>query len=156
MFVPFDEIDENSRVWIYQSDRSMSTQEKSAMQTHLDNLCANWNTHGAPVHCSYFLQDWFICLFVDESKNNASGCSIDSSVATIKKIEQEFNIDFFNRLNIAFIDGKNPKVLPLSEFKNVINENLMVFNNLVKTKKEMETSWIIPIQNSWLAKYLVK
>jgi hypothetical protein len=156
MFVPFSELDGESRVWIYQADRKMSEKEKSVIESHLNDLCVNWNTHGAPVYCSYFVQDWFICLFVDESKNNASGCSIDSSVATIKKIEQEYNIDFFNRLNIGFMDGKDVKVLPLSKFKSVMNENHMVFNNLVKTKKEMESSWIIPIQNSWLAKYLVK
>lgn len=154
MFVPFDEIDNDSRVWIYQSDKLMSDTEKSLIENHLSNLCDNWNTHGKPVHCSYFVKDWFICLLVDESINNASGCSIDSSVTTIKNIEQEFKIDFFNRLNIAFMDNKVAKVLPLSKFKNIINEDIMVFNNLVKTKKELESSWIIPIQDSWLAKYL--
>ena len=156
MYIHFDEIDSDSRVWIYQSDRLLNDHEKSEIEIYLSDLCTNWNTHGKPVNCSYFVKDWFICLFVDESKNNASGCSIDSSVATIKLIEQEFKINFFNRLNIAFMDGNQAKVLPLSEFKNVINENLMVFNNLVKTKKAMESSWIVPIQHSWLAKYLDK
>ena len=80
MLVPYKEIDDNSRVWIYQSDRIISNQERPVIENHLTNLCVNWNTHGEPVHSSYILNDWFICLFVDESKNNASGCSIDSSV----------------------------------------------------------------------------
>ena len=155
MLVPYNEIDGNSRVWVYQSDRIITNQEKPLIENHLINLCVNWNTHGEPVHSSFILNDWFICLFVDESKNNASGCSIDSSVATIKTIEQQFRIDFFNRLNIAYVDEeKTTKVLPLPKFKSEINENLMVFNNLVKTKMELENSWIIPIKDSWLSKYL--
>lgn len=155
MLVPYNEIDGNSRVWVYQSDRIITNQEKPLIENHLINLCVNWNTHGEPVHSSFILNDWFICLLVDESKNNASGCSIDSSVATIKTIEQQFRIDFFNRLNIAYVDEeKTTKVLPLPKFKSEINENLMVFNNLVKTKMELENSWIIPIKDSWLSKYL--
>jgi hypothetical protein len=154
MFIPYNKIDDNSRVWIYQSNKSFSSKQKSIIEDYLTELCSKWQTHGKAIHSSFLLNDWFICLFVDESKNSASGCSIDSSVAMIKKIEQEFQLDFFNRLNIAFLDENgDTKVLPLSKFKNQAKDNLKVYNNLVKTKRELELNWIIPLEESWLVKY---
>lgn len=155
MFKPFNQISNNSRVWIYQSDRMFTSQEKSIIEKYLFDLCQNWNTHGKPVESSFLVKDWFICLFVNESFNNASGCSIDSSVSTIKKIEKQFKLDLFNRLNIAYIDNHdNTKVVSLSEFKNVVTKDMKVFNNLVQTKYDLEKNWIIPIEKSWLFKYL--
>ena len=80
MYIPYSDINPNSRVWIYQSDRAFNTSEKTDIELQLTDLCNNWNTHGSPLHCSFQIHDWFICLFVDESGQDASGCSIDSSV----------------------------------------------------------------------------
>jgi hypothetical protein len=93
-------------------------------------------------------------LFVDESKFNASGCSIDSSVAVIKSIANKYNIDFFNRLNIAFLEEEETKVLPLNDFKRCVSSEMIVYNNLVKTKGEFEENWKVSIKDSWLSKYL--
>jgi hypothetical protein len=37
-----------------------------------------------------------------------------------------------------------------------INGETLYFNNLVQTKAELQSSWIIPAKNSWLAKKLHK
>jgi hypothetical protein len=65
MFKPFNQISNNSRVWIYQSDRMFTSQEKSIIEKYLFDLCQNWNTHGKPVESSFLVKDWFICLFVN-------------------------------------------------------------------------------------------
>ena len=105
MYVSYNQISSDARVWIYQSDRAFNAAEKTDIESQLTDLCNHWNTHGTVLHCSFQIHDWFICLFVDESKQGASGCSIDSSVAVIKAIAKQYNIDFFNRMNIAFLDG---------------------------------------------------
>ena len=154
MFVPYSELDANARIWIYQSDRKLEAEEQEDIASQLTDLCNNWNTHGDPLACSFQLHDWFICLFVDEQTFNASGCSIDSSVAVIKSIAKQYSIDFFNRLNIAFWQDDTTKVLPLKDFKSAIRSDMVVYNNLVKTKAEYERFWKHPIKDSWLAKYL--
>ena len=154
MYIPYSEVDINARIWIYQSDRKLNAEEKEDITSQLSDLCNSWNTHGDPLACSFQLHDWFICLFVDESKSNASGCSIDSSVAVIKTIANQYNIDFFNRLNIAYLEGDKTKVLPLNEFKSRISSDMLVYNNLVNTKAEYESNWIHSIKDSWLAKFL--
>jgi hypothetical protein len=154
MHIPYAELNPNARVWIYQSDRVFNTAEKTDIECQLTDLCNNWNTHGTPLHCSFKIHDWFICLFVDECKQGASGCSIDSSVSVIKAIAKQYNIDFFNRMNIAFMDGELTKVLPLVQFKKQLTSQTVVYNNLVSTKSEYESNWKVPLPESWLAKYI--
>jgi len=154
MFIPYSNVDKNARIWIYQSDRKLNFEELDDIKIQLTDLCEKWNAHGEPLACSFQLHEWFICLFVDETKFNASGCSIDSSVAVIKSIASKYNIDFFNRLNIAFTEDDETKVLPLNDFKSCISSEMIVYNNLVQTKGEFEKNWKITIKDSWLAKYL--
>ncbi len=153
MYIPYSQISNDSRVWIYQSDRPFNSSEKTNIEIQLTDLCNNWNTHGSVLNCSFQLHDWFICLFVDESKQGASGCSIDSSVAVIKAIANQYNIDFFNRMNIAFLDGESTKVLPIEEFKKLLTPQTVVYDNLVKTKTEYESKWKVPLSESWLARF---
>ena len=68
MYVPYNQISSDARAWIYQSDRVFNTSEKKDIEIQLTDLCNNWNTHGTALHCSFHIHDWFICLFVDESK----------------------------------------------------------------------------------------
>ena len=149
----FNNMPANSKVWIYQSDRAFNASEKIDIESQLTDLCNNWNAHGTALHCSFQIHDWFICLFVDESKQGASGCSIDSSVAVIKAIANQYNIDFFNRMNIAFLDGDLTQVLPLAEFKKQLTPQTIVYNNLVSTKGEYESKWKVPLSESWLARF---
>ena len=149
MIIPYSKVDKNARIWIYQSDRKLNSEELDDIKIQLTELCEKWNAHGDPLACSFQLHDWFICLFVDESKYNASGCSIDSSVAVIKSIAKQYNIDFFNRLNIAFLEGEETKVLPLNDFKRCVSSEMIVYNNLVKTKKDYINAWESMAIESW-------
>ena len=75
-------------------------------------------------------------------------------VGLIKSIGVKFNIDFFNRNNIAFIDNMQTKLLSINDFKDLIYPDMIVYNNLVKTKSEFESSWKSPVQETWLSRYL--
>ena len=153
MYIPYNQISPDARVWIYQSNRAFSSVEKKDIENQLINLCNNWNNHGKVLRCSFQLHDWFICLFVDENMQIASGCSIDSSVAVIKAIAKQYNIDFFNRMNIAFLDGDLTQILSLAEFKKILTPQTVVYNNLVSTKSEYESKWTVPLSESWLARF---
>ena len=155
MFVPYSDLQNDSRVWVYQSDKLLTPSEKASIERDLIDLCNSWSAHGSPLSASFHIYDWFICLFVDESKSQASGCSIDSSVKVIREISSRFNINFFNRLNIAYKEEEETKVLPLSEFKKIISSSMLVYNNLVQTKEEFDENWVISIEKSWLSKYLI-
>lgn len=152
--------DDNSKVWIYQSSRLFLMSEAFEMEEMLKNFVGNWKSHGATVKgfANLFFGQ-FIILMADETHASVGGCSTDSSVHLIKAIEQKFNVDLFNRQNLAFIIKDKVQLLPLSQLNyaaenNFIDGDTLYFNNTVLTKKELLEKWIVPVKDSWLAKRL--
>ncbi len=158
-FLPVD-FSASSRVWIYQSSRSFSTEEISHLKVLLDEFVAGWKSHGTPVKgfANLFFNQ-FIILLADETATGVSGCSTDSSVHLIKQIEERFSVDMFNRQTLAFIINDKVELMPLTKFSSAIkndfiNPDTLYFNNLISTREDLENNWIIPEKNSWLAKKL--
>ena len=61
----------------------------------------------------------------------------------------------FDRQYLAFIIKEKIEMLPLSQLKyamdnGFIGPETLYFNNVVKTRGELEQSWIVPVKNSWL------
>jgi len=157
MFVPFQSLPDNARVWIYQADRKFSDSEKNTISESLHSFTLQWLVHGQPMDASFDIaHDQFIVLAANDQ---ASGCSIDSSVRTIKELGENLNIDFFNRQVVAFKKDGKVMTIGMQELKKTFeaghwNQNSEVFNNLVGTKGELEKGWLIPAGNSWLKRYL--
>ncbi|NDF97724.1 MAG: hypothetical protein EB101_02105 [Chitinophagia bacterium] len=157
--LPQDFADE-SRVWIYQSPRLFSLSEALAIEERLNTFTAQWQSHGQPVKGKGFLFfGQFIVLMADESATAVSGCSTDSSVALIKKLEQEFSTSLFDRTQLAFVVKDKIELLPLAQLeyafeKGFISGQTLYFNNTVATKAALSSQWIIPVAKSWLAKKL--
>ncbi|TCD03748.1 ABC transporter ATPase [Pedobacter psychroterrae] len=147
-----------SRVWVYQSNRAFSNEEVKEIQQKLNDFTVQWKAHGHQLAAkAEVLYNFFIVFFVDEASAGVTGCSIDSSVRIIKDLEQTYNIDLFNRFNIAYkIDGK-VIVTNKEDFETLVNIKAVgpkttVFNNLVQTLQEFETKWEIPFEQSWHSK----
>jgi hypothetical protein len=151
-----------SRVWIYQSNRLFTLSEALDIESAINEFCEEWRTHGSELKAFgnlFFGQ--FIILMIDESKVGISGCSTDSSVHFIKELGKRYNVDFFNRMNLAFIVKEKLEVLPLTQLQYAIDNGFITpetlyFNNLVQTKKELENNWIIPVEKSWLQQKMKK
>ncbi|MFZ1451624.1 MAG: hypothetical protein WAT20_02930 [Ferruginibacter sp.] len=155
--IPEDFAD-SSRVWIYQSSRLFFISEALEMEDMLNDFAANWKSHGAPVKgFANLFFGRFIVLMADETATGVSGCSTDSSVHLIKSLEEKYNVQMFDRQNLAFIVKDKIEVIPFSQLEyavenNFINADTLYFNNTVLSKKEMAEKWIIPVKDSWLAK----
>jgi hypothetical protein len=148
----------DSRVWVYQSNRLFMMSEALHIEDLLNNFVANWQSHGAPVKgYGNLFYGQFIVLMADERATGVSGCSTDSSVRLIKQIEQLFKVNMFDRTTLAFMVKDKVQMLPLAQLQYAINNNFVspdtvYFNNLVQTKEELESKWLIPVKDSWLAK----
>lgn len=150
-----------SRVWIYQSNRLFSLAEVLEIEDMLNSFTAQWKSHGTPVKgAAHLFFGQFVVLIADETATGVSGCSTDSSVRLIRDIEQRFGVNMFDRMNLAFIVKDKVQLLPLSQLQYAIENRFidgdtLYFNNLVQTKEELESNWIIPLKESWLAGRLV-
>ncbi|MBL0359032.1 MAG: hypothetical protein IPP72_20175 [Chitinophagaceae bacterium] len=148
----------NSRVWIYQSSRLFLLSEVFEIEKMLEDFVANWKSHADTVkgYANLFYGQ-FIILMADETATGVSGCSTDSSVRLMKTIEQQFNVQLFDRQSLAFLIKDKVQLLPLSQLhyaagNNFITADTLYFNNTVLTKGELISNWIVPVQKSWLAK----
>jgi hypothetical protein len=153
----------NSRVWIYQSPRLFMLSEALVLEEMLEGFVRDWKSHGVPVKgYGNLFYGQFIVLMADETATGVSGCSTDGSVRLIKEVEQRFGVNLFDRLMLAFRIKDQVQMIPLSQLpyalgNGFINEETPYFNNTVQTKEELETKWLIPLKDSWLAgRFLVK
>lgn len=154
------EMPANARVWVYQCNRALTSEEKNKIKNSGNQFTTAWAAHGADLDAAFdILFDQFLVLSVDENQASASGCSIDKSVQFMKQVEQEFNLNLFDRMQAAYlVDGKvnschinklkseliTHPLIGLDKVSEVI-----VFNNMITTKAEFDTQWQIPLKNSW-------
>lgn len=90
------------RIWIYQSDRELSETEVGLANNKLQEFAAQWKAHGKELAARAEIRyNRFIILFLNESVEAASGCSIDSSVRFLKAIENELGVNLFDRMQTA-------------------------------------------------------
>jgi hypothetical protein len=149
---------ENSRVWIYQSDRALNKNEIDTAISILKDFTNTWTAHNNQLKATFEIKyNRFIVLIVDENQAGASGCSIDKSVHIMKDLEQKFNINLFDRFHTAW--KVNEEVISASRenFEQLIkegeiNNETIVFNNLVQTYSQYQQNWEIHFKDSWHAK----
>ena len=151
-----EEFDPSSRVWVYQSSRRFLISEALSMESLLKDFVKDWQSHGVPVKgFANLLFGQFIIIMADETATGVSGCSTDSSVRLIKKIEELYKVNLFDRQALAFYLKDNIQMLPVSQLQyaienGFIKSDTLYFNNLVATKKALLKNWIIPVKDSWL------
>jgi len=154
--IPQD-FDNNSRVWVYQSSRLFTISEALEIEKLLQDFTKPWNSHGDSVkgYANLFFGQ-FIIVMADETNTKVGGCSTDSSVRMMKNIEQDYEVELFDRQMLAFIIKGKVQLIPLEDINFSIENHLVTadtlyFNNTILTKKELLTNWIIPVKESWLA-----
>lgn len=167
MYVPFESIPNHARVWIYQANRRLSSDEAQQVQQGGQSFVEQWAAHGQDLRATIAVfHHHFVVVALDEQHHAASGCSIDSSVGFIRSIEEAFTksgqpINFFDRTLVAFYPSDAVTLVPLTEAKKQIADGrispeIRTFNNLVGTKGELEDRWLTPVKVSWLSRYLPK
>ena len=143
MYVPFDQLPDDSRIWIFQSDRLLSEEDIEAINPILNYFISDWTAHQQTLRASFtFLHNHFLIIGVDENMAVASGCSLDKVFHVVRACGQKINTDFLNRLRIAEMTHHTI---------TLHTEPLMIFSNIIETKSEMKNNWLIPIEKSWLA-----
>ena len=161
MFVDFDSLPDNSKIWIYQSDRAFTQEEISIISERTIAFMEEWTRHGSNLRGSFTIKyNQFLVLAVDEDFNAVSGCSIDASVHFVQELEKIFNVEMMNKMKISFKEKNHIRIVQMNAFKTYARENkitsqTVVFNHMISTKKELEGSWEVPAEQSWHKRLLV-
>lgn len=147
-------------MWVYQSDRRLSEQEKVFLEKSTSEFLADWEAHGAPLRAGYkILHDQFLIIGVDEQANPVTGCSTDTKVRYIQLLKSTLGVDFFNRTLIAILAKEQVHLIDLKDLKSgltsfPIEKETLTFNNLINTKEQLESEWMKPASETWIARYI--
>jgi hypothetical protein len=159
MLTQFETISDTSRLWIYQANRPFTAEENETILSSTLAFMEKWAAHGQDLKASVTTKyNQFLIIATDESFNTASGCSIDSSVHFVQGLGNKFDIDFFDRMKLAFLVDNEVKIVPLNELKEQIigrhiGSESRFFNNTITTKGDLNEQWLVNAGNSWLKRY---
>lgn len=160
MLVDFNTLPEESRVWIYQANRSFTEQELEEIESKLNIFIENWTTHGSDLQSGYLIKyKRFIVIGLNQNLNKASGCSVDASVHFIQELEKEYGVDLMDKMNVSYKQGDFVAYKTLLDFKKMakekaVSKNTIVFNNLVTNIAEFNENWEVPASESWHNRFL--
>ena len=126
MIVDFKNMPNDSRIWIYQSDRDLIELEKSIIDNKMSLFLDSWQAHGKDLECSYsIIHKRFIIIAVNENLNPIGGCSIDYSLQLINDISDSIQVNLLNRLIVNFrIDNKISSA-SLNDLKSKIKDGTL-------------------------------
>lgn len=160
MIKDFKELPDNSRVWIYQSNRKLSDNEVAAISIKTNAFLEQWTSHGKDLDAGFEIKyNRFIVIGLNQENASATGCSIDSSVYFIQKLEKEYDLDLLDKMNVTYYNGEFIAHKSLIDFKKMakaksVSKNTVVFNNLVNTKLDYLENWEVPAKDSWHSRFL--
>jgi hypothetical protein len=150
MYVPFENLPEESKIWVYQSNRKFSDTEFSEMSLPCRPSLKIGHTRTSLVSSYQLKYNRFIILAVDQDVQSATGCSIDASVEFIQSLEQKYKVDLLDKMNVTFKLGEHIAHKPLIDFKKMVKDkavtgNTIVFNNLINNIQEYNESWEVQL-----------
>ncbi|MFB0923937.1 MAG: ABC transporter ATPase, partial [Vicingaceae bacterium] len=78
----------------------------------------------------------------------------DASVNLMKKLEGELEVTFLDRMVQSYKKGEKVEVVRMADYETLleskeINENTIVYNNMITTKVDFEHHWEVPMKDSW-------
>lgn len=160
MLVDFNILPPESRVWIYQANRSFNEQELEEIKEKLNVFIENWTAHGSDLQSGYTIEyKRFIVIGVNQAMSQATGCSIDASVHFIQQLEKDYNVDLMDKMNVSYKQGEYVAYKTLTDFRKMakdkaVSKNTIVFNNLVANVGEFKENWEVPASESWHSRFV--
>jgi chemotaxis regulatin CheY-phosphate phosphatase CheZ len=160
MLVDFNTLPDESRIWIYQANRSFSEKEIEELNQRINQFIERWTAHGSDLESGYLIKyKRFIVIGLNQNFNNYSGCSIDASVHFIQQLEKDFSVDLLDKMNVSYKQGEFIAYKTLTDFRKMakekaVSKKTIVFNNLVTNIAEFKENWEVPASESWHNRFL--
>lgn len=156
--VPFDNLPEDARVWIFAAERPLDEPERQRLLAAVDRFIDQWGAHTAPLTAGRDLQyDQFLFVAVDQRTVGPSGCSIDALVRQIRALQQELGIELVNNAWVLFRQGKGIERVGREVFADLatsgkVSLETTVFNNALTSLRDVRAGrWEGPASASWHA-----
>ena len=154
--VELEMMSDSARVWIFQSETELSDKDVFIASEQIRGFLEQWTAHNRHLaaHGAVFYNRFIVIVLDEEQSHNASGCSIDSLTRYIQNVGDQLDTNVMDRQHFYFlkgtqVEGVNMNELPQHYKVGKVTEDSLVFNNLIKTKAELFSKWLVPIKDSW-------
>tara|TARA_B100001142_G_C14322841_1_gene651112 strand:+ start:1879 stop:2346 length:468 start_codon:yes stop_codon:yes gene_type:complete len=152
MLVEFNILPDESRIWVYASEYRLTDKQQDYILKSIYDHLQDWEAHGVPLKAGVkIIENHFIIVGLDENKNGASGCSIDTLQNKIQQIENKLSISLLNRLNIFCIVDDAIVCIPSIDLKNNVDKKTLFYDLTIESKSQIH-SFLKPISDGWCAK----
>ena len=154
MLADFHTLPEQARIWVYASEKALTQNQQAYILNYISEHLKGWNAHKEPLTAGVtILENHFIVVALDENKNGASGCSIDTLQNTIQKIEKELTFSLMNRLNVFCRIDNKIQCIPSFKLGSLADKDTLFYDLTILTKSDLNT-YLKPISEGWCV-YLV-
>lgn len=159
MLVDFKTLSEEAKVWIYPSSRKFYPQEIEGLKEKLKTFSEEWKSEDEDFKVSFELKYNRFIIFSVDANTFLSNIEIDKQVGFVLQLQQEYDVELLDKMNVCFKQGEYTQYKELKDFKKLIKNKAVtgktiVFDNLVQTKHELENYWEVPITESWYNRFL--
>ncbi|GAB1308751.1 hypothetical protein KH5_14340 [Urechidicola sp. KH5] len=160
MNVDFKQLPNASKIWIFPSSKKLHAKLFNEIQDLLTQFSSNWLNNGKPVISGYKIAyNRIIIVGVDQTIDSLNVQAIDALISFIIGIENKHDLTLLDKVNVCFKQGDFVQYKSVQEFKKMlkqgaISKKIIVFNNLIETKEELEDAWEVPITESWHNRFI--
>ncbi|MCI2229269.1 ABC transporter ATPase [Polaribacter sp. MSW13] len=160
MFVDYSLIPDDAKVWIYPSSRKFYPNEVGEVEQKVKTFVENWKSNDEAFKASFqFLYNRFIILYADDITTPLKNTDIDTSVSFILNLQQEYNVELLDKMNVCFKQGEFVQYKELKDFKKLLKNKAVtaktiIFDNLITTKHDFDNFWEVAIEDSWYSRFL--
>lgn len=160
MFVEYESISEDAKVWVYPSSRKFYDTEIEEIENKIKYFLENWKSEYENFKVSYqFLYKRFVIFFADDELSPVSNPDIDVMTSFILELQSDYEVTLLDKMNVCFKQGEFVQYKELKELKTLlknktVTEKTFVFDNLITNKFDFENYWEIPMEESWYNRFL--
>jgi hypothetical protein len=140
----FPKFSSEAKIWIYQANKALDKSMQLEIGQKLKSFVEEWAAHGTKLQADAEVVDEYRIVLCTDGSIEASGCSIDSSVRFVKGLGQNYNIDFFNRLQVLVEKNGNKELIHFSKLGE--NEDALIFNPAPRNLGEFRINEKLPVK----------
>ena len=159
--VSFDSLPDESRVWVFGSDRPLAGEDAERLLGEVDRFLGQWKAHGVPLACA---RDWrdehLLTIGVDSTQESASGCSIDGLFRVLQGIERPLGARLVAGGRVFYRDehgrvqcASRDQLVALAA-SGVITDDTVVFDTGLTTMGAWRARFEAPARTTWVKQLL--
>jgi hypothetical protein len=158
MLVPFSDLPDNARIWVFGSDKPLTGAVADSLLADVDSYLDQWKAHGFPLRAA---RDWrdnrFLIIGIDPTVEQASGCSIDGLFRSLQQMQTAIGAQLLGGGRVFYrdADGTTHSVRR-DEFESLassgkIDPKTPVFDTSLTQLDTWKAEFERPFAESWAA-----